>query len=43
MSLNQVDEKMVQEAEEYIKKHRLTELFEVVIIKPESCYRCCLY
>ena len=29
MSLNQVDENLVAEAESYIRRHRLIELFEV--------------
>lgn len=30
MNLNQVDNKLLKEADEYIRKHRLIELFEVL-------------
>jgi hypothetical protein len=43
MSLNQVDEKMVQDADEYIKKHRLIELFEVINHNIESSNCCCIH
>jgi hypothetical protein len=29
MSLNQIDPKLLKEADDYIRKHRLIELFEV--------------